>query len=507
MTQIKEIEQFTQELEQIKQEYNNKINEIKTSIQNYKNNSNFEINLVRRYEETKEKYLEKGEGIVDQTLQIIDLNELILNKKQEINEITEKTNRKIKEIMETCEENKKFMIKKHNENIDEIIKIKEETIENENNKKEIIMMNYRQEMNAIRREPIEIQREREVKEILKRIECERKIFEKEREEFKKEMEQIKKERNLNNIDKRIDEINEKFNNYILKNDFEREKENIQNNGSNQINQRIRETENRMNQAIQNKKNEIDNNFNDKLRDYVDKNEFRNEKNIIQNGFTTQIREMNGKITESENKMNKTERNLNEKLNNYVKREELIMTIRKEKYMMNKKEMKQIEEWTNKKCGEVLFNSNVDDWNVNTSTFQDKVRNKENLIFLIEDEEINKFGGYLNVKIDKFGDFINDPNAFIFSLQSNRRINGMKKYPKIRNDSNSFIVWNNTNTGGGLFGFGKGKDICVYQGNRKSESYCLQYSYNYSGETNSLCSNGGREKTKFTPRRFIVIQMK
>ena len=59
---------------------------------------------------------------------------------------------------------------------------------------------------------------------------------------------------------------------------------------------------------------------------------------------------------------------------------------------------------------------------------------------------------------------------------------------------------------GLFVFGW-EDLAVWVENRKSESRCEQRSFDYLGENHSLCSNGGREKTSFTPKRFIFIQMK
>ena len=45
-----------------------------------------------------------------------------------------------------------------------------------------------------------------------------------------------------------------------------------------------------------------------------------------------------------------------------------------------------EEWSGKKCREILFDSDKDDWSVNTSIFDDKIMNKNNLIFIVEDTE-------------------------------------------------------------------------------------------------------------------------
>ena len=59
---------------------------------------------------------------------------------------------------------------------------------------------------------------------------------------------------------------------------------------------------------------------------------------------------------------------------------------------------------------------------------------------------------------------------------------------------------------GYFTFGNGLDYYLVGGSNKSNSYCQQCDYNYEGETHSLCANGGTESTKYTPRRFIAIQM-
>ena len=90
-------------------------------------------------------------------------------------------------------------------------------------------------------------------------------------------------------------------------------------------------------------------------------------------------------------------------------------------------MKQLEQWTNKKCSEVIFDSNIHDWSQRT-LFDNTVHNKSNLAFIVEDTSNNKFGGYIVSTINAHTtNDINDSNAFIFSLKSNGRINGMKRF--------------------------------------------------------------------------------
>ena len=117
-----------------------------------------------------------------------------------------------------------------------------------------------------------------------------------------------------------------------------------------------------------------------------------------------------------------------------------------------KEMRQLEEWTNKKCTEIVFDSDKDNWSENTSVFDSKVINKSNLIILIEDKEGQKFGGYVNEKITGVNTWINDQNAFLFSLNSNGRLNGMMKF-NVSNPSRAFMLYPKTSENNILFRFG------------------------------------------------------
>ena len=161
------------------------------------------------------------------------------------------------------------------------------------------------------------------------------------------------------------------------------------------------------------------------------------------------------------------------------------------------EMKKLEQWTGKKCNEVIFDSNKDNWSENSSVFDDRILNKRNLIFLIEDARNNKFGGYINETITSINSYTKDSNAFVFSLKSNGRINGMYKF-EITNSSKAFYL--NQKESETLFSFGDGFDICSKK-NKVRGSYCNQSSYNYGTAKQVLCGYD------FTPKRITVIQMK
>ncbi|BFU21029.1 trichohyalin, putative [Entamoeba histolytica] len=163
-----------------------------------------------------------------------------------------------------------------------------------------------------------------------------------------------------------------------------------------------------------------------------------------------------------------------------------------------KYIKQIEEWTNRKISNIIFDSDKDDWNKNTSVFDQRIRNKEYIIIIIEDEEGNKFGGYVNEKINEDG-WIYDSNSFLFSLKSKGRMKGMMKFD-IKIPQNAFCLFNQSDDR--LFEFGFLDDICVCKENNKTQSYCNQYSFEYKGISNALC--GKQHPNHFTPKRIIII---
>ena len=171
------------------------------------------------------------------------------------------------------------------------------------------------------------------------------------------------------------------------------------------------------------------------------------------------------------------------------------------------EIRQIESWTSMKVGDVVFDSNIHNWSQNTSVFDKTLMNKSNLIFIVEDTNGNKFGWYLNSAIRRTTNYIYDPNAFVFSLQSNGRLNGMKKFP-IKVPSQACWLYSEDETwlisvgdGGG----GNNDDINIMKSdymNEKPGCGCSQNSYEYGRERNVLC---GRKN--FTLKRLVVIQMK
>ena len=82
------------------------------------------------------------------------------------------------------------------------------------------------------------------------------------------------------------------------------------------------------------------------------------------------------------------------------------------------------------CLDIIFDSNIDNWSANTSVFDDKIKGKKQLVFLIEDEDNEIFGYYLNTQIvEKYNKWIEtDYKSFEFNLQSkNNRLNKSMKF--------------------------------------------------------------------------------
>lgn len=167
------------------------------------------------------------------------------------------------------------------------------------------------------------------------------------------------------------------------------------------------------------------------------------------------------------------------------------------------EMKQIEEWTNKKCGEVVFNTLHDDWSVGSTVINSKLEGRSQLLFLTEDTDNNKFGYYLNTRVEpgKYDDWVpTDDKAFTFSLKSSGRCPGMMKFELLK----------------GYYGHYKGKNTYqqylffpgydFYIGRKERPDLTLTRHdtsvTNFHGIENPLTGKIG----VFTPRWFIVIQM-
>ena len=171
----------------------------------------------------------------------------------------------------------------------------------------------------------------------------------------------------------------------------------------------------------------------------------------------------------------------------------------------------LEELTQKQFNEILFDSNLCDWNIFTSEFDSRIFNKENIAILITDDENNVFGCFINSPINSYryiendqwkGSRITDEDAFIFSFESNGRMDGLTIFP-IQNEmkERAFGLYKNDSLL--LFDIG-GADIIIKKFNNKNKCYCEQYSFDYQNESNVLVGKEGRRNT-FDIKRILVIE--
>ena len=176
--------------------------------------------------------------------------------------------------------------------------------------------------------------------------------------------------------------------------------------------------------------------------------------------------------------------------------------------MKEEHQKQLEEWTSLKCGDIVFDSNVDDWSEDISVFNKRIIGKKQLVFLIEDEDNEIFGYYFNTEVVEkcYVNQETDSNSIQFNLQSkNNRLKQPMKF-EIKD-----LVW------GGIWLYGKGDgdliilgDIYLRKENKKNISCCYQNedNFDYHGIENALCGKEpNNERMFFTPKRILVIQMK
>ena len=175
----------------------------------------------------------------------------------------------------------------------------------------------------------------------------------------------------------------------------------------------------------------------------------------------------------------------------------------QKYNLNFLEKNQIKKWTNMKCGNIIFDSNIHKWEIGNSEFDKKILNKRNLLFLIGIEDVIKFGAFIKNKIyhhayipedDPHEVFGTDcENSFLFAFNDNKPIieDDIEKYWR-RGDA--FCLWNEEDDE--LFSF-----IWMLKIGKKG---CRSYFNDKDLEKLFIGEKG--DDYVFYPERILVIQM-
>ena len=206
-------------------------------------------------------------------------------------------------------------------------------------------------------------------------------------------------------------------------------------------------------------------------------------------------------------------------NNILEEKYPIVKQNKEDYLdelfndfLSREERMKLYEWTGLQCYNILFDSTKDDWLTNCSNFNEKIEYKKQLAFVIEDEDGEKFGYYFNSSVYEYTDFVHelgklnaDLKTFHFNLSSNGRLKEPMKFEKVSKRNGAYFMQNISNERLIILG-----NISLFKKDVKEKSYTLQNDwFNYHGIEKALCGKvGNMEKGEhFTPKRFIVIQMK
>ena len=87
--------------------------------------------------------------------------------------------------------------------------------------------------------------------------------------------------------------------------------------------------------------------------------------------------------------------------------------------MNGDQVGMLEEWTGLKCGDIVFDSNVDNWSKRISVFNERIIGKKQLTFLIEDTDGEIFGYYLNTEVKKEYNRQTFTQTDVFSFEFNQ----------------------------------------------------------------------------------------
>ena len=184
------------------------------------------------------------------------------------------------------------------------------------------------------------------------------------------------------------------------------------------------------------------------------------------------------------------------------------------HFVDQREIKQLEEWTLLKYDEIIFDSDCCDWSSHSSTFDNVLFNRGNIVIIIEDSEGNRFGGFLKSTIETLVEYneeysswegeTEDENVFLFSFYSNDRSFHPKKYPIHQEESScAFQLFDSHNER--LFSFGF-ETVMVMKKDSKRTSWIKNIDFNFDEEASHIFGKL-QDKNSFTVNRFIVVQMK
>ena len=216
---------------------------------------------------------------------------------------------------------------------------------------------------------------------------------------------------------------------------------------------------------------------------------------------TSLEELRKRLEKCKDKLKKTSNNVN------LSKERRILELK-----IMKKELEQV---CRMEASEIIFDSNCCDWGIQTSTFDQYIFGKDHFAIVITDEKDNSFGVYISRKVTSirhkienklYGDYVVDPDSFVFSLNNNVKFNIKQKFV-----DKSFIVYQSSFPK--LFTIGD-DDICIwkYNSNQSRKNYINnlndthEYSFDFGFDISKLNGKQGKINV-FGIKNIRVVQMK
>ena len=160
-------------------------------------------------------------------------------------------------------------------------------------------------------------------------------------------------------------------------------------------------------------------------------------------------------------------------------------------------------WTGKSNVSILFDSTVNEF-TNDGLFE-TVRGKWDVALIAITSDGYVFGGYYSTPALRQEERLNDPNMFLFSLESHGRCATPKQFPvKHKQMFNVYTYYFKSNAPGAFVYFGTVQGG-VFLGNEQSRSYASRASAGFSGIENKVLG-GTPDWTPFTCTRLLAVQL-
>ena len=127
------------------------------------------------------------------------------------------------------------------------------------------------------------------------------------------------------------------------------------------------------------------------------NETKEKLNELENDFKNNIKDNDKQFENIFHEIEDTNEVLNRNNENKSGSKSLkeISEINSQNIQITEQQIHQLQQWTKKKWGNIIFNTDFDNWSQNNSVLNERIIGKSNLLFLIETTDDEIFGYYMN----------------------------------------------------------------------------------------------------------------